>query len=90
MGKYVIGALILLTVTAGATIFGENGLIHIYYLFQEKNSLEESLREQRQKNARLKEEVRRLKEDRIYLEMIARQELGLVKERELIYRFEKE
>jgi len=39
-----------------------------------------------QENARLKEERRRLEEDPVYLEKVAREKMGLVREGEVIYR----
>ncbi|MBN1225813.1 MAG: septum formation initiator family protein [Deltaproteobacteria bacterium] len=42
-----------------------------------------------EKNKMLVSEIRRLREDKKYLESTARKELGLVKENEKIYRFKK-
>jgi len=43
-----------------------------------------------EKNKLLATEIRRLREDRQYLESVARKELGLVKDNEIIYRFKRE
>lgn len=42
------------------------------------------------KNKELTAEIRRLKGDPGYLELVARRELGLVRENEVIYRFKKD
>ena len=39
-------------------------------------------------NQKLREEVKRLKSDKRYIEEIARKELGMVKEGEIIYQFD--
>jgi cell division protein FtsB/cell division protein DivIC len=41
-----------------------------------------------EENRKLKEEVRRLQTERKYIEEIARKELGMVKEGEIIYQFD--
>ena len=40
------------------------------------------------KNVELTEELRKLKEDPVYLEKVAREKMGLVKEGEMIYKLE--
>lgn len=41
-----------------------------------------------EENQKLKEEVRRLQHEKRYIEEIARKELGMVKEGEIIYQFD--
>ena len=41
-----------------------------------------------EENRKLKEEARRLQSERKYIEEIARKELGMVKEGEIIYQFD--
>ncbi len=41
-----------------------------------------------EENQRLKEEVRRLQHEKEYIEEVARKELGMVKEGEMIYLFD--
>ena len=41
-----------------------------------------------EENLKLKEEVRRLQHEKRYIEEIARRELGMVKEGEIIYQFD--
>jgi len=49
---------------------------------------EAQIKELEKKNAQLKEEMRLLEEDPVYLEKIAREKMGLVKEGEVIYKIE--
>jgi len=48
------------------------------------------IKELEEKNKLLAAEIRRLREDRQYLESVARKELGLVKDNEIIYRLKRE
>jgi len=48
------------------------------------------IKELKEKNKLLAAEIRRLREDRRYLESVARKELGLIKDNEIIYRFKRE
>ena len=47
------------------------------------------IRDLEEKNRLLVAEIRRIREDPKYLESLARKELGLIKENEIIYRFQK-
>ena len=70
------------------TVFGEKGLLHLLRLQRERARIEESNRKIEVENEKLKEEVKNLKQDRRYIEEIARKELGMVKEGEIIYQFD--
>lgn len=48
------------------------------------------LKDLKEKNRLLANEIRRLKEDNKYFESVAREQLGMVKENEIVYRFKKE
>ena len=43
-----------------------------------------------ERNARLRDEVRRLRADDLYLEGLARRQLGLVRPNEFVYRFRRD
>ena len=70
--------------------FGRNGLAELYKIQKEKERSVAVLNELREKNEHLSAEIRRLRGDRKYLESVAREELGLVRENEIIYRFKSE
>jgi cell division protein FtsB len=65
-------------------IFGEHGLIDLNTLKNERNQLAEKSEQLTRKNLSLSVEIDRLKHDPKYIENVARQELGMVGEDELI------
>ena len=65
-------------------IFGEHGLIDLNTLKYERNQLAEKSEQLTRKNLTLSVEIDRLKHDPKYIENVARQELGMVGEDELI------
>ena len=48
------------------------------------------LKDVKEKNRLLADEIRRLKEDNKYFESVAREQLGMIKDNEIVYRFKKE
>lgn len=69
------------------TVFGERGLLRIAELRRELAQLETKSTDIQNSNLKLKEEIALLNNDRNYLERVARKELGLVKNDEVIYLF---
>lgn len=67
--------------------FGEWGLLHYWRLSDEGTRLEERTRALQRENEHLREQVYRLGNDDQYLEKLAREELGLAREGEIVYRF---
>jgi cell division protein FtsB len=65
-------------------IFGEHGLIDLSSLKNERNQLSAKSEQLTVKNLSLSVEIDRLKHDPKYIESVARQELGMVGEDELI------
>ena len=68
--------------------FGERGLIRALVLKKELKEIESCNQNIRAESVALKDSIYRLKNDKRYIERIAREELGLVKTEELIYFFE--
>lgn len=69
------------------TVFGERGLLRIYHLNKEKQQVQLRLEAIRNENMKLVREVDALKNDRRYLESIARRDFGMVRKNEVIYQF---
>jgi len=69
------------------TIFGERGLLHIYHLNGEMEDTQQRLETVKDENMKLIREVDALKNDRRYLESIARKDFGMVRKNEVIYQF---
>ncbi len=70
------------------TFWGDKGIFHLTRLKKELSRIRENNGKIESENQRLKEEVRRLKYDKRYIEEIARKELGMIKEGEIIYQFD--
>ncbi len=71
-------------------LFGEKGVIKIVQLKRQLNRIVNDTSQMREENKRLREEIRRLREDPRYLESVARRDLGLIKENEVLFIFENE
>ncbi|MFH1626131.1 MAG: septum formation initiator family protein [Pseudomonadota bacterium] len=85
--KYLVILILGICVTLFFTTFGQRKIIHIYHLTKERNQTKTFSEKIKEENRNLKEEIYSLKRDNKYIEGIARQELGLVKEDEIIYEF---
>ncbi|OGP81405.1 MAG: hypothetical protein A2Z08_03000 [Deltaproteobacteria bacterium RBG_16_54_11] len=72
------------------TLFGEKGLIKIIQLRRERDRIIADVSRMQEENKRLQEEIKRLREDSRYLESVARRDLGLIKENEILFIFEDE
>jgi cell division protein FtsB len=84
---FVFFFLSLLAVWLG---FGERGFIHLYQMEKEREARVERIKKWDQENKELLEEIERLRTDKEYIESLGRRELSLVKEGEILYRFDKE
>ncbi|HHL40916.1 MAG TPA: septum formation initiator family protein [Deltaproteobacteria bacterium] len=78
----------LIVVIVALAVFGDKGLLDVLRLMDEKERIEAGNRELAAENERLAREIRLLKEDRRYIETVARGELGMVGRGELIYLFD--
>ena len=70
------------------TFFGEKGMFHLFRLKKELARIKEANVQLEKENAKLQEDVERLKHEKRTIEEIARKELGMVKEGEIIYQFD--
>jgi cell division protein FtsB len=84
-GAFAIGVVVLLLLVVAA-IWGDHGLIHLLRMRGEQQGLEHLAFDQQQRNEQLRQHIRRLQSDDWYLEKLARERLGLVKNDEVIYR----
>ena len=86
--RLLILVLISLLILGILTFFGEKGIFHLFRLQKELARIKEKNVKLEEENQKLKEEVKRLQSDKRYIEEIARKELGMVKEGEIIYQFD--
>jgi len=66
-------------------IFGEKGLLDLYRLKKEYAELSETNKELARENQSLLNEINRLKTDLVYVESVARKDLGFVSKEEIIF-----
>ena len=88
--RYTLATIVLILALVAWIGFGERGFIHLYRMEKERQNYLEKIAELEQTNKELMNQIRRLREDRDYIETVARRELGLVKENELIIKFNSE
>ncbi len=80
--------LILFLALGLLTFLGDKGVLHLLRLQNELSRIKEANKGTEAENRKLREEVRRLQNEKRYIEEIARKELGMVKEGEIIYQFD--
>ncbi len=69
--------------------FGDAGLLRYIELNRTKKNLEKQLIEINMQNEQIRTQIRLLKEDPFYKEKLAREEFGLAKPDEYIFKYEK-
>lgn len=69
---------------------GDRGLIRLYHAEMERQAYVEKIRNLIKENEELQKEVQRLRNDMKHIESVARKELNLIKDNEIIYRFKKD
>jgi len=86
--RILILVLFLFLIFGFFTFFGDKGIVHLLRLQKEWGRIKEANVKIEEENQKLREEVKRLQYEKRYIEEIARKELGMVKEGEVIYQFE--
>jgi cell division protein FtsB len=81
--------LVLLSLITYQTIFADKGFIHLNKLQEELNNIKKINNNHRSENILLREEIDLLKYNNLYIEEKARKELGLIKNKEIIYHIKK-
>ncbi len=81
---------LLILIILGFALFGQKGILRTLQASRHHASLEAELHKQETVIRQLKKEIESLRSDRKYIEAIARRELGMVKEDELVYQFSTE
>ena len=87
-GGRLLSVLLTLSIVgvAASAVFGEHGISHLVHLRTEREQLAQSTFSLLQANDHLRNQIRRLHSDDLYLEELARRQLGLVHPDETIYR----
>lgn len=85
--RFPLWAILLLLLVLAAALFGERGILRGVQANREKEALQAEVQRIEAVNLELRKEIESLRTDRRYIEGVARRELGLVKEDELVYQF---
>jgi len=80
-------ALLVVLLILGVALFGEKGVVRLVKLMREREHLAQEVQQLKQENDRLKHQIEALRSDQHYLEQLARKELGMVREDELVFQF---
>lgn len=79
--------LTLVALLLGIALFGDRGVLHYLKLNRQKAEILTELDQIERLNRTLRNEISALKNDRRYIERLARTELGMVREDELVFQF---
>ena len=85
--KFLLITLPLLGMMLAWLGFGERGFIHLYEMEKKREASLKRILTMEKENQKLLNEIQRLQKDQAYIESVARRELGLIKEDEILYRF---
>ncbi|MDO8957921.1 MAG: septum formation initiator family protein [Deltaproteobacteria bacterium] len=87
--QYFLYLTIFISTMLVFTIFGGRGLMQIYHLKEEREKIKIATGRLSEENRKLAQQIERMKKNKKEeVERIAREELGLVKKGEIIYKFE--
>jgi len=84
VGRYLLVFVVLMAVVIA---FGNRGLMDNYRMRQKLDTIDKGNAEIVRVNGELKRTILLLREDPAYIERVARDELGMVKPGDLVYRF---
>ena len=70
--------------------FGDRGFVHLHKMEKEREAYVERIGRLEQEKQSLLDEIKRLRTDKEHIESLARRELGLIKDDEILYRFVRE
>jgi cell division protein FtsB len=77
----------LVVVAAGLAVYGGTGAVRVWQMQREIEAVERDLATLRARTAELARQVDRLRNDPLFIEKLAREELGLVREGETVLKF---
>jgi cell division protein FtsB len=82
-----VWSVLFILLILGIALFGEKGILKALQATKQKDELKTEVHQLEETQANLRREIDALRSDRRYIENIARKELGMVKEDELVYQF---
>jgi len=84
---FFLGLSGLVVVMILTTALGDNGALHLLDLRSQRAALSDRAFDFLRRNEALRRQIVRISQDDRYLEAVAREKLGLVRDREIVYRF---
>ncbi len=87
-GRHNLWPLALVALILGFALFGDRGILHMLKLSSQKAELADKVSKFEAQNEQLRIEISALKNDRKYIERVARTELGMVRDDELVFQFQ--
>jgi len=80
-------AILVVLLILGVALFGEKGVVRLIKLMHEREHLAQEVQRLKEENDRLRHTIEALRSDQRYLEQLARKELGMVREDEMVFQF---
>ena len=88
-GRFIRLTVYLVIAVAVALMFF-NEISKVYFLKNENKRIEKRIEDLEAQNRAYREEIKALKQDERYIEKILREDLGMIKDKEKIFRFKEE
>jgi cell division protein FtsB len=86
-GRKPLILILLAIVLLGLALLGDRGILRALQFSRQKANLEGRVQQLEGENQALRQEIEALRSDRLTVEGIARRELGMVRDDELVYQF---
>jgi cell division protein FtsB len=82
-----LGAIAMVTLAVGLAVFGVKESVRAWQMRRDVRAVEREMEALRAKQAELTRTVERLRNDPLYIEKLAREEMGMVREGETVLKF---
>ena len=87
MKKTAVRSILIVVLTLGVVYLFAREISEVRFLREENEKIEKKIEQLEIGNKELEVKIKTIKNDKRYIEKIAREELGMIKEGEKVYRF---
>ncbi|MBI2487768.1 MAG: septum formation initiator family protein [Deltaproteobacteria bacterium] len=87
MKKTVVRSILIVSLTLAVVYLFTREISEVMFLREENEKIEKKIEELEFANKELEGKIKAIKSDKRYIEKIAREELGMIKEGDKVYRF---
>ena len=87
MSRRLVGGCVVAVLALGLGVYGTGSLVRVLHMRREMAALERDVSTLRAQSEKLAAAVERLRSDPLYVEKLAREDLGLVREGETVLKF---